>query len=59
MIGGYALKWVGLILILAGILMAIGGFGSDNGALKVLGLICMIGGGFARYVSRQTTRAAK
>jgi drug/metabolite transporter (DMT)-like permease len=56
MAGGYVLKWLGLIVALIGVLMIIASFGNGDTTTRVLGFICAFGGGFMRYVSRQTVR---
>lgn len=51
MLGGYALKWLGLVIIIVGFFMLVGG-----AALGWSGFIALFVGGFCRYVSKQSTR---
>jgi hypothetical protein len=59
MLGGYALKWVGLFVILAGVLVMLAGMTAGGSGVTWLGVALMLGGGFLRYVSRQTVRTVK
>jgi hypothetical protein len=61
MIAGYALKWVGLLAIIIGLMLLAASFASPGpGAYAaVAGIVFLLGGGFCRYVSKQTVRTTK
>jgi membrane protein implicated in regulation of membrane protease activity len=56
MLGGYALKWLGLVIIIVGFFMLVGGLFGGGAALGWSGFIALFVGGFCRYVSKQSTR---